>query len=108
MRKKSLISGIIFTVLNILPTLFCIYLNSGIVYGDGEGAIGLIVIIPYSFVLIPVIAVMLILSMIFIIRAMRSESRKVAIIARIFLVINIVILISTIVMIGRIVPLFFQ
>ena len=108
MRKKSLISGIIFTVLNILPTLFCIYLNSGIVYGGGEGSMGLIVIIPYSFVLLPVIAVFLIFSMVFIIRAMKSESRKIAITAKSFLVVNIAILISVFVMIARIIPLFLQ
>ena len=108
MRKKSLIAGIILTIINLVPTLLCAYLNAGIVYGSGEGAIGLIVIVPYSLILLPVIAVLLLISMIFIIKALKSESRKIAITARIFLIINIIIIIAAVVMIGRIIPLFLQ
>lgn len=108
MSKKSLIAGIILTIINLVPTLLCAYLNAGIVYGGGEGAIGLIVIVPYSLILLPVIAVLLLISMIFIIKALKSESRKIAITARIFLIINIIIIIAAVVMIGRIIPLFLQ
>jgi len=106
MRKKSLIASIVLTILNLIPTLFCAYLNAGIVY-EGEGALGLIAIIPYTFMIMPVVIILLVLSFIFSIKAIKSESNKISLVAKIFLGINILIAIAVIIMIGRIVPLYF-
>lgn len=106
MRKKSLIFGIIFTILNIFPTIFCAILNSGIVY-EGEGSIGLIAIIPYTFITMPIILVFLILSVVLLIKSTKSESHKISLFAKIFLSINILIVVVVIVMIIRLLPLFF-
>lgn len=107
MRKKSLIASIVLTILNIFPTIFCMILNSGIVY-EGEGSIGLIVIIPYSFVLLPIITLMFILSLIFAIKSLKSEIRWVKIVGLILTVVNVIIGVSVIVMFARIIPLFFK
>lgn len=107
MRKKSLITGIIFTILNIAPTLFCAYLNSGIVY-EGEGAIGLIAIIPYTFMIMPFVILFLILGLVFSIKAIKSESKKIKVTAIVFACINVVILVTSLIIAIRIIPLFFK
>lgn len=107
MRKKSFIAGIVLTILNIAPTFFCAVLNSGIVY-EGEGSIGLIAIIPYSFILMPIIILLLILSIVFLLKSKKSESHKIRLFSIVFLVLNIAIAVALCVMIGRILPLFFK
>ena len=107
MRKTSLILGIIFTVLSIAAAVFCGILNAGIVY-EGEGSIALIAIIPYSFILIPAIIVLTILSLVCAIRLKKSESAKSRLVGNVLLILNIIIIVATLVMIGRIVPLFFS
>lgn len=107
MKKGLLVTGIILTIINIVATVFCGYLNAGIVY-EGEGAIALIAIIPYTFIVMPIIIVLLIISLVCLIKATKSESKSITLIAKIFLGINIAIIIAVLVMIGRIIPLFFN
>jgi hypothetical protein len=107
MRKKSFIAVIILTILNIFPTIFCAILNSGIVY-EGEGSIGLIVIVPYSFILIPTILLLLILSLVFVFKSLKSDNNKIHLFSIILLVINVIIALTLIIMIARLIPLFFK
>lgn len=105
MRKKSLIIGIVFTILNIFATGFCGYLNAGIVY-EGEGAIGLIAILPYTLIVMPFAIVFLVISLIAFIKAIKSESLKISMVAKIFLGINILIAIALVIMVIRLIPIF--
>ena len=104
MYKKSFITSIVLTILNLFPTLFCLYLNSLIVY-EGEGALGLLAIIPYTFILLPIILLFFILGLVFSLKARKSESKKIRITSIVFTCINILIAIAVVVIIARIIPL---
>ena len=107
MYKKSIIASIILTILNIFPTLFCAYLNSQIVL-EGAESLGLLVIVPYTFMLLPTSLVLLIPGLILSIRAIKSDSNKIKTTAIIFTCINIILAAVCVYILIKFVPLFFK
>lgn len=101
MRKKSLITSLIFTIINVCATIYCLILNVDL-SKEGTESIALLVIVPLSFILFGVIILSSILGIIFSVRGLRADSRRVRIISRVLLVLNIIMVIILSVMMFRI------
>lgn len=101
MRKKSFITSIVFTIINLIATILCLILNIDLPT-EGAESIALIVIVPYSLILFCVIIISAIFSIIFAIRGLKSESEKIRITSIVLLVLNVILLVILAVMMFRI------
>ena len=101
MSKKSFITSIIFTIINLIATILCLILNVDLPT-VGTESIALIVIVPYSLILFGVIIISSIFSIIFAIRGLKSESEKIRITSIVLLVLNVIMVVILGVMMFRI------
>ena len=107
MRKKSFITSIVITIINLFPTLFAAYLCSQIAF-EGAESLALLVIVPFTIILFPISIVLLIIGFITSIKAIKSDNTKIKRTAIIFTCINILLAIACIYIVIKFVPLFFQ
>ena len=107
MYKKSLITSIILTIINIFPTIFCGYLNLDIPT-EGPESLALIVIIPFTLIIFPISLILLIVGLILSIKAIKSDSLKIKRTAIVFTIINILLALICVYIVIKFLPLLFM